>query len=103
MAKELNTALEYAPYSFMGLMASNGKVPGAISGTEKEIISVALENAVRETASDLTATGDFFSFMVENGLMAAEAPAKKYKIKITRPTNLGGDLDGTFGGGALAH
>lgn len=103
MAKELNT-LEYAPYSFLGLLASEGNVPGAVSGsTDKEVFSVAVENTVREVASDLNAKGDFLSFMVENGLMAKEAPAKKYKFKITRPANLGGGFGGNFGGGALAH
>ena len=104
MAKALKNTLEYAPFSFMGLMASKGKVPGAISkSADKEFMSVMIESTVREAASDLTATGDFFSFMVENGLMNAEAPAKRYNIKITRPASLGGDFGGSFGGGALVH
>ena len=100
MAQALNNTIEFAPFSFLALLAGEGQVPGAVSGsTDKEIFTVAAEEAVREIASDLTAKGDFFSLMVENGLMA--------NIKIVRPTNLGGGFGGfgggSFGNGALAH
>ena len=88
---------ELQALSFLGLMASEGQVPGACSGKVYTPASVIVEDAVREYASDVTAEGDFFLLMVENGQMAAEAPRKKYNIKISRPTNLGGGFGG-FGG-----
>ena len=100
---------ELAPFSFMALLAGEGQVPATISAsTDKEIFIVAVEDTVREIASDLTAKGDFFSLMVQNGQMMAEAPKKKYNIRIVRPTGLGGGFGGgfgggNFGGGALAH
>jgi len=104
MRNTVNTEFELAPFSFLALMASEGQVPNVKSGsTDKEIFAVAVEEAVREVASDLTAKGDFFSLMTENGQMAATAPAKKYNVKIVRPTHLGGGFGGSFGGGALAH
>lgn len=108
MSQVLNNTIEFTPFSFLALLAGEGQVPGAVSGsTDKEIFTVAAEEAAREVASDLTAKGDFFSLMVENGLMAKEAPRKKYNIKIVRPTNLGGGFGGfgggSFGNGALAH
>lgn len=108
MAQALDSTIEFTPFSFLALLAGEGQVPGAVSGsTDKDIFTVAVEEAAREVASDLTATGDFFSLMVENGLMAQEAPRKKYNFKIVRPTNLGGGFGGfgggSFGNGALAH
>ena len=104
MANELNRIQELAPFSFMALLADNGQVPGAISGsTDKDFLAVTVEETVREIASDLTAKGDFFSLMVEHGMMAKEAPARKYNIKIVRPSGLGGGFTGNFGGGALVH
>ena len=76
-------------FSFMGLMAANGQVPGAVCGSrDKEFFFAATEEAAIELALDLTAKGDFFSLM-------------------TRPSSLGGGFGGmgggAFGGGALAH
>ena len=109
MTQAQNIITELAPFSFMALLAGEGKVPMAVSGsTDKAILTVAVEETVREIASDLTAKGNFFSLMVENGQMAATAPKKKYNIRIVRPTGLGGGFGGSFGGGsfgggALAH
>jgi len=108
MAKLVNTSYELAPYSFLALMAGEGKLPGTVSGSkEKMILTVAVEETAREVISDLTAEGDFFSLMVANGLMSPAAPKKKINIKIVRPTNLGGGFGGfgggSFGNGALAH
>ena len=96
---------ELQALSFLGLMASEGKVPGACSGAVYTPASLLVEEAIREYASDLTAEGDFFQLMVANGQMAAEAPRKKYNIKISRPTNLGGGFGGFggFGGAQPAH
>ena len=101
-----NTAMDnqLGAFSFMGLLASEGQVPGTTAApASTPVFSVSLEDTVREVASDLTASGDFFSLMVEHGQMRDREPVKKYKIKIVRPTNLGGGFGGTFGGGALAH
>jgi len=98
------TNSQLGAFSFMGLLASEGKVPGTTAApASTPVFSVIAEDLVREVASDLTAKGDFFSLMVETGQMRAQEPAKKYNIKIVRPTSLGGGFGGTFGGGALAH
>ena len=104
MAKAVQNQ-ELGAFSFLGLLASEGKVPNtSAKNADTTIFSVAAEEAVRTVASDLTAEGDFFSLLVENGQMRGEAPAKKYSIKIVRPTNLGGGFGGGFGGGAVpAH
>lgn len=105
MAKTVQNE-QLGAFTFLGLLASEGQVPHATAqSADTPIFSVAAEEAVREVASDLTAEGDFFSLMVENGQMRAEEPAKKYGIKIVRPTNLGGGFGGFgggFGGGAVA-
>ena len=96
---------ELKAFTFMGLLASEGQIPDtAAQSADTAIFTLAAEELVREVASDLTAKGDFFGLMVENGQMPAEAPTLKYNIKIVRPVNLGGsDFGGMFGGGALAH
>ncbi|WP_417450763.1 hypothetical protein [Kordiimonas sp.] len=104
-AKEFETV---DAFSFMGLMAANGKVPGAVCGSKaKEFFLVAAEEAAIELALDLTAKGDFFTLMTANGMMRAEPARKPSQFKITRPRSLGGGFGGmgggTFGGGALAH
>jgi len=99
MAKAVTTE-ELQVFTFLGLLAGEGQVPGACSGEIYTPFAVAAEETILEVASDLAATGDFFSLMVENGQMRAEEPAKKYDIKIVRPTSLGGG----FGGGVVpAH
>lgn len=93
-------------YSFMGLMAGEGQIPGTASKPTTEHFWLAeAQDLVTLTASDMTATGDFFTLMVENGMMRAEEVRKPIQIKITRPRGLGGDFGGIggFGGGALAH
>lgn len=95
---------ELGAFSFLGLLASEGQVPHTTAqSADTPIFSVTAEEAVREAASDFAAEGDFFSFMVENGQMRAEEPAKKYNIKIVRPTSLGGGFGGNFGGAVPAH
>jgi hypothetical protein len=91
--------------TFFGLLASKGQLPGAVSGEVYTPVAVTVEDAVREYTEDLNATGDFFQLMVENGQMRAADAPKKYNIKISRPTNLGGGFGGFggFGGTATAH
>ncbi|TNE62843.1 MAG: hypothetical protein EP335_11120 [Alphaproteobacteria bacterium] len=108
MAKAAHTMEKVNAYSFMGLLASEGRIPGVESAAaDKEFLLVALEEGARELVSDFTATGDFFSLMTEAGMMKAEAPKKPYRFKIVRPSGLGGGfrggMGGSFGGGALAH
>lgn len=95
-------------FSFMGLLAGEGKIPGTESGTlDKTFVIAAADEMAREFASDLTAEGDFFDLMTEAGAMRPAEKAKPLQFKITRPRNLGGgfgDLNGgNFGGGAFAH
>ncbi len=90
-------------FSFMGLLASEGKIPGTASGSlNKTFVIAAADELTREIASDLTAKGGFFDLMTEAGVMRPEEQAKPVRIKITRPRSLGGDF-GNFGGGAFAH
>ncbi|NVJ98592.1 MAG: hypothetical protein HWE25_10595 [Alphaproteobacteria bacterium] len=108
MTTTAKTNEKIAAFSFMGLLASEGKIPGVDSASaDKEFFLVATEELAREAVSDLTATGDFFSLMVENGMMSAEVARKPRQFKITRPRGLGGDFGGmtggAFGGGAFAH
>ncbi|WP_417460143.1 hypothetical protein [Kordiimonas sp.] len=108
MAKVANEFVTLEAYSFMGLMAANGKVPGAVCGRkDKEFFLVTAEETVSELALDLTAKGDFFTLMTANGMMRAEPVRKPIQFKITRPSSLGGGFGGmgggAFGGGALAH
>ena len=106
MAKAAHTQ-ELGAFTFLGLLASEGQVPHTTAqSAATPIFTVTVDTAVRSVASDLTAKGDFFALMVENGQMRAEEPAKKYNIKIVRPTSLGGGFGGGvgFGGGAVpAH
>jgi len=101
---------QISAFSFMGLMAAEGKIPGVVSGsTETHSLFAAGEELISEVASDLTATGDFFTLMTEAGMMRPVEPKKKtaFQIKITRPSGLGGGFGGmsggAFGGGAFAH
>jgi len=96
---------ELKAFTFMGLLASEGQVPDtAAQSADTTIFTLATEELVRDVAFGMTAKGDFFGLMVENGQMPAQDPALKYNIKIVRPVNLGGsDFGGMFGGGALAH
>ncbi|NVJ69156.1 MAG: hypothetical protein HWE08_02305 [Alphaproteobacteria bacterium] len=108
MTKTAMTNEQISAFSFMGLMASEGKIPGVTSGSaDKQFFLVATEEAAREAVSDLTATGDFFSLMTEAGMMRPVAQRKPLQFKITRPSGLGGGFTGmtggAFGGGALAH
>lgn len=107
MAKVANEHVSLEAYSFMGLMAAKGKVPGAVCGRKEEFFLVTAEEAVSELAQDLSAKGDFFTLMTANGMMRAEPARKPIQFKITRPRSLGGGFGGmgggTFGGGALAH
>ncbi|WP_262691134.1 hypothetical protein [Kordiimonas aestuarii] len=106
-----NTVKEFETvdaFSFMGLMAANGQVPGAVCGSkEKGFFFASAEEAAIELALDLTAKGDFFTLMTANGMMRAAPKRKPAQFKITRPRSLGGGFGGmgggTFGGGALAH
>ncbi|WP_286828202.1 MULTISPECIES: hypothetical protein [Kordiimonas] len=110
MAKTAQMNEQIAAFSFMGLMASEGKIPGVVSGSaNKQFFLVATEEAANELASDLTATGDFFALMTEAGMMRPVEPKQKkpFRIKITRPSGLGGGFGGmsggALGGGAFAH
>lgn len=108
MNKTAKTNDQIAAFSFMGLLASEGKIPGVASASaDQEFFLVATEELAREVASDLTATGDFFMLMTEAGMMRAEPVKKPRQFKITRPRGLGGDFGGmtggAFGGGAFAH
>jgi len=95
-------------FSFMGLMASEGKIPGTQSGSaNRHFYAAEAEEMTRQAVSDLTATGDFFSLMTEKGMMKPAPARKPIQIKITRPRALGGGFGGmnggNFGGGAFAH
>jgi hypothetical protein len=106
-----NTVKEFETvdaFSFMGLMAAHGKVPGVACGSkDKTFILADTEEAAIELALDLTAKGDFFTLMTAKGMMRAEPVRKPIQFKITRPRNLGGGFGGmsggAFGGGAFAH
>ncbi len=88
-----------APFSFLGLLASEGQVPSATTlPADTMILSVAVEEAARELASDITAKGDFFSLMVENDQMRAEVKRqRKHSFKIVRPVSLGGTFTAGMG------
>lgn len=92
-------------FSFMGLMAAHGKVPGVTCGSkDKTFFFADTEEAAIELALDLTAKGDFFTLMTAKGMMRAEPVRKPMQFKITRPRSLGGGFGGgAFGGGAFAH
>jgi hypothetical protein len=90
---------ELGAFTFLGLLASEGQVPFATAqGADTPIYTLMAEEAVREMTSDIRAEGTFFDLMIENGLMTAEKPAKKFNFKIVRPTNLGGGFGGGYGG-----
>jgi len=106
MAKATQMIEKIDPFTFMGLMASKGNIPGVVSKSDdKEFMLVALESGARNMVSDLTAKGDCFSLMTEFGMMKAEEPKKPFMFRIVRPTGLGGGFKGgnNFGGGAFAH
>ncbi|MCJ9427500.1 hypothetical protein [Kordiimonas marina] len=105
MANAAQMVEQINPFTFMGLMASKGNIPGVVSKSDdKQFMLVALEEGARGLVSDLTAKGDFFSLMTEFGMMKAEDPKKPYMFRIVRPSGLGGGFKGgNFGGGAFAH
>ncbi len=110
MAKTAQMNEQIAAFSFMGLMAGEGKIPGVVSSsTDEQFFLVATEQAAHELVSDLTATGDFFALMTEAGMMrpVEQKQKKPFQLKITRPSGLGGGFGGmsggAFGGGAFAH
>lgn len=88
-----------APFSFMGLMAGEGLIPGTASASAvKDTASVALQNSINEFATDLSSEDTFFTLMEEAGQMnKIERARKPYSIKIVRPVSLGGSQ------GAFAH
>ncbi|UTW54442.1 hypothetical protein [Kordiimonas sp. SCSIO 12610] len=81
-----------APFSFMGLMAGEGLIPGTASASvQKEVTSVAIQESINELASDMKANDTFFTLMEEAGQMSKiERVRKSYSFKIVRPVGLGG-------------
>ncbi len=82
--------------SIMGLLASEGKVPGAISKAIYTPKGAAQVEAIEGFATDLREGANFFDLMVEAGQMKqAEAPVRvptnwMKNFRIHRPVNLGG-------------
>ena len=97
------TTQTIAPFSFMGLMAGEGLVPGTESATSKtETASVAFENSVRELAKDMNSADTFFTLMEEAGQMnEIKRTRRSFSFKIVRPASLGGVNAGNTG--AFAH
>ncbi len=98
------TTQTIAPFSFMGLMAGEGLIPGTeSSAVNSETTSVALENSVRELAKDINSADTFFTLMEEAGQMNEIKRARRsFAFKIVRPASLGGVNTGNHTG-AFAH
>ncbi len=66
-------------FTFTGLLAGEGLVPGVESGsTDKVFLLMEIESCTKEIVSNLTAEGDFFMLMTEAGMMKTVEPAKPW-------------------------
>ena len=103
MAKVANTVEQLAPFSFMGLLANEGQVPGASGEITVSPASAKIDELKSDLSVGFKEDINLFSLMVETGAMAANAPAKRRSFnfkapRIVRPMSLGGGING-----ALAH